>query len=106
MSQCCCRFRLLRHPLLQVCRRATGATVKCASGHCTNHFHPLCGRARGFYLSIRPGSKAGSLSYRAFCGAHSDKERIKDREAAERSAAAALAGVSVVLVNAAVCKCM
>lgn len=79
--------------LLQVCRRVTGATVKCASGHCTAHFHPLCGRARGFYLALRPGSMPGSTSYRAFCGAHSDRERAKDREAAER-AAAALAGVS------------
>jgi hypothetical protein len=86
--------RLPLAPSLQVCRRPTGATVKCASGHCTNHFHPLCGRGRGYYLAMRPGSKAGSTSYRAFCGAHSDRERAKDREAAERAAAAAMAGVS------------
>ena len=90
----CCLMFLPCHWLLQVCRRVTGATVKCALGHCTNHFHPLCGRARGFYLAVRPGSKAGSLSYKAFCGAHSDRERAKDREAPERTALPAAAGVS------------
>lgn len=79
---------------MQVCRRATGVTVKCAFGLCAATFHPLCGRARGWYLAIRAGGKGGSYLYKAYCAAHSDAQRNRDREAAERTAMLAQ-GVSV-----------
>lgn len=78
---------------MKVCRRASGVPVKCAFGHCTSFFHPLCGRTRGYYLAVRPGLK-GAPMYRPYCATHSDGQRQKDREAAERAAAAAAAGVS------------
>eukprot|EP00775_Hariotina_reticulata_P002586 gene2586-2888_t len=54
-------------------------------------FHPLCARARGFYLAVRqgPNARLGGLQYKLYCGQHSDGQRQRDREAAERAAAIA-----------------
>lgn len=67
------------------CRRATGAVVKCAFGHCTTLLHPLCARRHGCYLAARQG-QYGRLHYRMYCGAHSEQMRIKDQELAEAKA--------------------
>jgi hypothetical protein len=40
----------------------------CRRQVCPNHFLPLCGRGRGCYLAMHPGSKAGSISHLALEG--------------------------------------
>lgn len=61
-----------------ICERSDGAVIRCAQGHCSVPFHPLCARNAGHYLSVHPTSS--KTVYRAFCATHSQQARNKDQE--------------------------